>query len=183
MHQILHNKFILYFVFLFALADFLYLGSIEDIKSISVFVCIVILTVFFSKNMIVVLSSALIVTNVLKYGIINEMKEGFTDDSDDSDDNIDEETDEKPIQKKKTEKIKQKAPIDSVETTIDTITTDEKYTSVKDQQLNDQEKMMLAHEKLLERMNKYKPLLDTLQGITKNIAVVKSMTVSKETIE
>jgi hypothetical protein len=35
--------------------------------------------------------------------------------------------------------------------------------------------MILAQEKILERMNKYKPLLDTLNGLTKNIAIVKGL--------
>ena len=33
--------------------------------------------------------------------------------------------------------------------------------------------MILSQEKILKSMNKYKPLLDTLQGITKNMAMVK----------
>ena len=177
-----------------ALADFLYLGSIEDIKSISIFVCIGILTVFFSKNMIVILSSALIVTNIIKYGVINEITEGFTDDKEDKDDDDDkEDKDDKDDDKKldeetdstekKTVKIKRKVVGGSIKTSDDVVEMDSgtQFSSIKDHQLGDQEKMILAHEKLLERMNKYKPLLDTLQGITKNIAVVKSMTVSKQT--
>ena len=41
---------------------------------------------------------------------------------------------------------------------------------------DDRTKMVSAHGDLLEKMNRYKPLLDTLQGLTKNIAVVKQMT-------
>ena len=84
---------------------------------------------------------------------------------------------------KKTVKIQRKVVGGSIKTSDDVVEMDSgtQFSSVKDHQLGDQEKMILAHEKLLERMNKYKPLLDTLQGITKNIAVVKSMTVSKQT--
>jgi hypothetical protein len=38
--------------------------------------------------------------------------------------------------------------------------------------------MIIANEKLLERMNKYKPLLDTLQGLTKNMAIMKGISTS-----
>jgi hypothetical protein len=34
---------------------------------------------------------------------------------------------------------------------------------------------MMSQVKMLKTMNKYKPLLDTLQGITKNLAIVKGM--------
>ena len=44
--------------------------------------------------------------------------------------------------------------------------------------ISEQDKMMLANEKLLERMNKYKPLLDTLQGLTKNMAIMKGIATS-----
>ena len=33
--------------------------------------------------------------------------------------------------------------------------------------------MMATQEKMLKSMNKYKPLLDTLNGLTRNIAAVK----------
>lgn len=46
--------------------------------------------------------------------------------------------------------------------------------------LDKSDKMILAQEKLLERMNKYKPLLDTLNGLTKNIAIVKGMSKADE---
>ena len=49
------------------------------------------------------------------------------------------------------------------------------YTSVEDQKVTEEDKMILAHENLLKKMNKYKPLLDTLSGLTKNIAAVKQM--------
>jgi hypothetical protein len=52
------------------------------------------------------------------------------------------------------------------------------YTSVDDMAITDQDKMIIANEKLLERMNKYKPLLDTLQGLTKNMAIMKGISTS-----
>lgn len=44
------------------------------------------------------------------------------------------------------------------------------YTSDEDKDLKRTEKMILAQEKMLERMNKYKPLLDTINGIAKNVS-------------
>lgn len=204
MKSILHNKYVLYAVFILALIDFLYLGYIQDMKSVFIFVLVGILVTFFNKNMIIVLGLAVIVTNIIKLGNIipTPNKEGFTDKEDDDDKeegfNDDKEEDgneEQPDKKKKNGK-KSKDDKEDKETKEDETkdetkdekdeTKDEKktkeefgqdkdvvYTSAEDQSVNEQEKMILANENLLKRMNKYKPLLDTLNGLTKNIAIVK----------
>jgi hypothetical protein len=128
--------------------------------------------------MIIILSSAMIVANVLKYGGINQrlVIEGFEEGVDE------EEETPKPTPTKKAK---------SEETEEETETEEPKkkpskkeefgqdkevvYTSVDDMAISQQDKMMLANEKLLERMNKYKPLLDTLQGLTKNMAIMKGV--------
>jgi hypothetical protein len=51
-------------------------------------------------------------------------------------------------------------------------------TTDEDREVDKSDKMILAQEKLLSRMNKYKPLLDTLNGLTKNIAIVKGLSTS-----
>lgn len=169
----LHNRFFLYFIFLIALFDFLYLGYTNDFDTLSIFILVGLLTAFFSKNMIIILSTAVIVANVLKWSGYNDsfMKEGLTNKDDEEEDEKEEdevaddaveEEDTKPDKKKK---IKEDFGQD--ENVV--------YTSVEDQQITDQDKMILAHENLLKKMNKYKPLLDTLSGLTKNIAAVKQM--------
>ena len=178
MSSILHNRYLLYTVFIIALIDFLYLGSIRDMTSVFVFVLIGLLVSFFNKNMIIILSSAMIVANVLKYGGINQrlVIEGFEEEVDE------EEETPKPTPTKKAK---------SEDTEEETETEEPKkkpskkeefgqdkevvYTSVDDMAISQQDKMMLANEKLLERMNKYKPLLDTLQGLTKNMAIMKGV--------
>jgi hypothetical protein len=146
--------------------------------SVFVFVLIGLLVSFFNKNMIIILSSAMIVANVLKYGGINQrlVIEGFEEEVDE------EEETPKPTPTKKAK---------SEDTEEETETEEPKkkpskkeefgqdkevvYTSVDDMAISQQDKMMLANEKLLERMNKYKPLLDTLQGLTKNMAIMKGV--------
>lgn len=49
------------------------------------------------------------------------------------------------------------------------------YTSDEDRELAKTEKMILAQEKMLERMNKYKPLLDTINGIARNVSGFSKM--------
>ena len=186
MSGILHNRYLLYAVFIIALADFLYLGSIRDMTSVFVFVLIGLLVSFFNKNMIIILSSGMIVANVLKYGGINQrlVVEGFEEGVEDKDKEDDEDDTPTPTPKvdsedkeetpKKTSKTKEKKE------TKEEFGQDKNvvYTSVDDMAITQQDKMMLANEKLLERMNKYKPLLDTLQGLTKNMAIMKGIATS-----
>ena len=172
--MLLHNRYFLYFIFLIALLDFLYLGYVNDIHSVSVFVLVGLLTAFFSKNMIVVLSTTLIVTNILRVSGYNDIlfdeKEGLT--NKDANHDTAEDTDEEDED-------------DSDETVIKEDFGQDKevvYTSVEDQKISDQEKIFSAHETLLKKMNKYKPLLDTLSGLTKNIAAVKQITQTEKPI-
>ena len=176
MSGILHNRYLLYAVFMIALVDFLYLGSIRDMTSVFVFVLIGLLVSFFNKNMIIVLSSAMIVANVLKYGGINQrlVVEGFEDDEEQEEE---QEQDVKPTKKSKSDKKDSKTKEEKEGKSKEEFGQDKEvvYTSVDDMAINEQDKMMLANEKLLERMNKYKPLLDTLQGLTKNMAIMKGV--------
>jgi hypothetical protein len=185
MSSILHNRYLLYIVFIIALADFLYLGSIHDMTSVFVFVLVGLLVSFFNKNMIIVLSSGMIVANVLKYGGINQrlVIEGFEE-------GVDEEVEEPEEKVKVNDKVeveiedetpkKDKKPTKKTSETKEEFGQDKNvvYTSVDDMAISEQDKMMLANEKLLERMNKYKPLLDTLQGLTKNMAIMKGIATS-----
>ena len=189
MSGILHNRYLLYAVFIIALVDFLYLGSIRDMTSVFVFVLIGLLVSFFNKNMIIILSSAMIVANVLKYGGINQrlVVEGFEEGAEDDEEKEQgqeqeqeqegQEQDVKPTQKSKSDKKDSKTKEETEGKSKEEFGQDKEvvYTSVDDMAINEQDKMMLANEKLLERMNKYKPLLDTLQGLTKNIAIMKGV--------
>lgn len=184
MSGILHNRYLLYAVFIIALADFLYLGSIRDMTSVFVFVLVGLLVSFFNKNMIIVLSSGMIVANVLKYGGINQrlVIEGFEEGIEEEEEPVVKEEEEEPDTPTPTEKVKAKKaskPKEEKETKEE-FGQDKNvvYTSVDDMAITEQDKMMLANEKLLERMNKYKPLLDTLQGLTKNMAIMKGIATS-----
>lgn len=66
--SILSNRYILYFILFVSLADLLILSLEKDFISIFIFILIGYLTFFFSKNMIVILSIPLIMTNIIKYG-------------------------------------------------------------------------------------------------------------------
>ena len=86
-NAIIHNRFILYFIFFIALADLYYLTVAGDFFSVSIFILIGFLTSFFSKNMMIIFFIALTVTNILKYGTKIRHSEGFEDADADEDAN------------------------------------------------------------------------------------------------
>ena len=222
-HAILHNIYILYFIFVIALADFLYLIYSSDFYSATIFVLVGFLTYFFSKNMIVILFLALAITNIIKCGRCSE--EGFENSEEeeetnkieedenvetmkDGDENADDSTSESVKEKKFTEKPKNTSPVTSTSTptpsstpssssddisfSVENASNEKKeqfgqdtkvvYTSEEDREIQKTEKMMASQEKILKSMNKYKPLLDTLNGLTRNIAAVKGTATALEDV-
>lgn len=172
---ILHNVYILYLIFIIALIDFLTLVYSNDYYSASIFVLVGFLTSFFSKNMIVILFIAIAITNIIKYGK-SAGNEAFTNAEPTPEPTSASKT--KPAASKKPVETEEEASADlSVEQNPavkkEDFSQDSVYTSDEDREISKTEKMILTQEKLLKSMNRYKPLLDTLQGITKNMAVVK----------
>jgi hypothetical protein len=76
--DLLHNKVFLYVVFALSLANLLIWIVGGDIVNVIIFLLVGFLTAFFSKNMIVILLFALVVSNVIKFGI-HVGKEGFSE--------------------------------------------------------------------------------------------------------
>lgn len=67
-NPIVHNRYILYAFVILSLSDLVILSSENDISSIVLFFIIGFITSQFSKNMLIVLFIALIITNIFKYG-------------------------------------------------------------------------------------------------------------------
>jgi hypothetical protein len=81
--KILHNRAVLYFVLFLAIANLLILAVGEEYRYISVFFLTGFVTSFFSKNMMVVLCIAMVITNILKFGTdIEGFKEEVKKDED-----------------------------------------------------------------------------------------------------
>jgi hypothetical protein len=185
--KLLHSRILLYSIFLIALADFLYLVATNDFESASLFGVIGILTAFFSKNMIIILSVPIILTNIVKYGSVRKSRqEGLKNKKEEEEsEEVEEEKGEKEEEEKEKE-VKKETGVNKEDEGEDNLVVDnskkeEKFgqdkniikTSEEDRMLEKSDKMILAQEKMLERMNKYKPLLDTLNGLTKNLALFK----------
>ena len=76
--SLMYNRWILYFIFALSFGNIVYLGSSGDFGNITIFALIGFLTTFFSKNMVVILSIALVFSSIIKYGINLKKNEGFS---------------------------------------------------------------------------------------------------------
>lgn len=82
-HNILHNRFVLYFIFFLAIANlFMFIFS-NDLKPIGAFFLAGLLTSFFSKNMVVIMVVSMVVANIIKIG--SGSRDGFKGDDEDED--------------------------------------------------------------------------------------------------
>jgi hypothetical protein len=195
-HNILHNKYVLYFIFLIAFTDFLLLAYNNEFYYVLIFCIVGYLTYQFSRNMIVILSMSVAVTNIFKYVSQATVSEGFEEDiiqevkveeeAEGEEEEGGEEGEKEGEEKEEKEKEKSKEKIDKVFSSLslekdkpkkEKFSQDKNvvYTSEDDLEIERNERKMMSQVKMLKTMNKYKPLLDTLQGITKNLAIVKGM--------
>ena len=86
MEKLLQNKYVLYLVLFIAVTNILGYLAIEDFRSLMVFIAVAALASHFSKNMIIVLGSALIGTNVLYAS--SRMREGMENQKKDIEDAV-----------------------------------------------------------------------------------------------
>lgn len=76
-NKILYNQIVLYFIFIVVLSNLFYLAVDGDYMTICVSLLIGFTTSFFSKNMVVILFMALTISNILRLGLFNDLREGY----------------------------------------------------------------------------------------------------------
>ena len=91
--DLLHNRVLLYVFLLISLVHLFYYVNIGDMRSAAIFILIGFLTSFFSKNMLVILIIALVVTHIMKFGL-RSVSEGLENKEDEDKDEEKEETKE-----------------------------------------------------------------------------------------
>jgi len=82
--ELLHNRGVLYALCIVALLQIVMYGNVRDYNSVITFVIIGFLVSFFSKNMIIVLGTAIVLTymlNYVPYKMISEGAENMKEDS------------------------------------------------------------------------------------------------------
>jgi hypothetical protein len=78
--SILENRVLLYIFFVLAIINLVFLVSIRDMNTASVFIITGLVISFFNKNMVVILSLSLVLSTIFKYGINAMRIEGFDED-------------------------------------------------------------------------------------------------------
>lgn len=178
--NILHNKYLLYVIFVLSFGNFFMEMMNGNMEFVAVYILIGFLTSFFNKNMIVVLSIAVIFANILKYGRAATV-EGFEEESTldklvNLDTSMNEEHDDD-----KDSKQKKKSDLEEHE---EEDVSDKKKKKKKEglKQYTDQdmdnmdyektEQLMKNQKEILKQMKEYKPFLDTIQGLAKNVSTM-----------
>lgn len=155
---VLHNRFVLYFMLFLAIVEILYFMGTRDFASLVILSLVGFLTTFFNKNMIVVLFLALVVTNVLKYGVGSRLNEGFEGKKDEDNKNSDSSLDEKYDAKNDTEQ-KSGDKKDSEKKGDSKVTAekvDEQYENLKEEY----PKFKVVQQEILAGVQKMTPLLE-----------------------
>jgi hypothetical protein len=177
--KILHNRFVLYFVLFLALSDLLFLAMGSEFVSISIFILSGFVTSFFSKNMMVIMCVAMVITNILRYGTGIRMSEGLvsgemppTTDEEETPDSktTDEDTppDSKPMDSK-TPEIKT-PEIKTPETKTPETKTPETKTPVKDKVITEEDKQKFLEN--MEKLEMYEPLFKSMDKLMHKVGVL-----------
>ena len=150
---LIHSRAVLYVLLIFSIIHIVYLANNNDIASMMIFVLVGLLTSFFNKNMVVILSVALIITNVLRSVMKKDyiLSEGFSDN-------------EKESHEKKESREKKE--------------TDEKHVN-PDELKEEFAEFQTVQKKILEGMNDLNPLLDKAEDFIKKYEQYKKENVEK----
>lgn len=181
--NILHNKYLLYVIFILSFGNFFIEMMNGNMYFVAAYILIGFLTSFFNKNMIVILSIAVIFANILKYGKAATV-EGFEDESElesglNPDSSMKEESGEDKDSKKKEAK---KSDLEEDKEEEPEKKTNKKKEGLKQYAEEDVDNMeyektaeLINNQKqILKQMKEYKPFLDTIQGLAKNVSGIVS---------
>jgi hypothetical protein len=67
-NALLHNKIVLYLIFILTIANLFSMVFVRDLSSVAVFIASGLLTSFFSKNMVVIMVVSMVVANIFRIG-------------------------------------------------------------------------------------------------------------------
>jgi hypothetical protein len=149
--NVIHNRFILYFLLFISIMNLTAYGLIGDFFIPSVFILIGIVTSFFNKNMIVILTISLVASNIIKCGTKSRFNEGM-EDKNEADEIIEDNEDPiiTPYETKKNTKVK-KIEMEGME---------EKY-----------KELMSLQDKILGSMGTLEESLKNAEEILKDVGV------------
>ena len=170
--KILTNKWILYFIFVIGILDVINFYKLGDITSVAIFFIVGLLTSFFSKNMIVIIVVAIVVSHLVAYG--NKMTEGLENEEDaeedveegleneeDAEEDVEEGLENEEDAEEEEEEAKDSfAAIKDTAKTVDLIKTN--HASDLSSQTSD---LLKKQKELMKNMNQLEPLLKKAENL------------------
>lgn len=165
--KILHNRFVLYFVLFLALADLLFLAMGREFVSVAIFILSGFVTSFFSKNMMVVMCVAMVITNILKYGSDIRLQEGLKESVD-----AKAAPDEKAATDAATATDAKAAKAEDEKTTEDEKATEDEKVAVKDAMTPEQVEKFKEN---MEKLQAYEPLFKSMDKLMEKTSELFSM--------
>ena len=160
--KILYNKWVLYFIFIVGIYDVVHFYQRGNILAVAIFFIVGFLTSFFSKNMIVVIVSAIAVSHIVVYG--NKMSEGFEEEEEEKE-AFDEEEEEKEGFDEEEEEKKEEEKEEEKETFKESAKSKSTKSSNSNDLINDMNNLLKRTEKLIETSNQ-----QGFSGMNKNYA-------------
>ena len=154
----LTNKWMLYLVLFSAIFDIFQFYQRGDVQSVMVFFIVGILISFFSKNMVVILILAIVITHLIRYG--KNLTEGFEDDEDKDSEEFANEMDEpeETAEPKDAESFEDNPFGAAIASTDGTVK--DKFSALESSDITSQTQQLLDTQKtLMENMKTLEPLL------------------------
>jgi len=164
--KILYNKWVLYFIFIVGIYDVVHFYQRGNIMAVAIFVIVGFLTSFFSKNMIVIIVSAIAVSHIVAYG--NKMSEGFEEEEEEKEAFDEEEEEKEGFEDEEEEKEGFDEEEEKKEEEKETFKESAKSKSTSNDLINDMNNLLKRTEKLIETSNQ-----QGFSGMNKNYASYK----------
>jgi hypothetical protein len=168
--KILYNKWVLYFIFIVGIYDIVHFYQRGNIMAVAIFVIVGFLTSFFSKNMIVIIVSAIAVSHIVAYG--NKMSEGFEEEEEEKEAFEEEEEEKEGFEEEEEEKEgfdeEEEEKKEEEKETFKESAKSKSSKSTSNDLINDMNNLLKRTEKLIETSNQ-----QGFSGMNKNYASYK----------
>ncbi len=160
----LTNKWMLYLVLFSAIFDIFYFYKRNDMQAILIFLVIGFLVSFFSKNMVVILILAIVLTHLIRFG--KQATEGFENDDEDKAEGYEEDEDKEGFEEDEDKAEGFEKDEDDDFTSITKTASDvKKMEGMNAGNIDETTKELLNTQKqLMKNMEGLKPMLEKAQG-------------------
>ena len=160
----LTNKWMLYLVLFSAIFDIFYFYKRNDMQAILIFLVIGFLVSFFSKNMVVILILAIVLTHLIRFG--KQATEGFENDDEDKAEGYEEDEDKEGFEEDEDKAEGFEKDEDEDFTSIDKTASDVKnMEGMNAGNIDDTtQKLLDTQKQLMKNMEGLKPMLKKAQG-------------------